>query len=245
MRSASVPLMSRFRQVLTAETRRIVAALRAATGRCRRQAASDAFASGAHHAKVHLRTGVSLVRSRRKSVWVLPGAFQQCGFRATSFDAAAGKVAAPQAHRVFANAKRFRNARGSSNPTASAIMLAPDPLPAIARHRKPPQSRLLLLTRHHRRLARHVPPPRINAGNGITTSIRWQCASRLRNDSTSAKQTARSKLPGAGSAGLFTASSLGEKRPNFDADLRAGGIRQVNVSPFLAAARAGDDSGLP
>ena len=87
MRSAPVPLVSRFRHGRTAEaieTRRMVAALRAAAGRCRRQAASDAFARGVHHAKVHLRADVSLVRSRRKSVWVLPGAFQQSGFRASA-----------------------------------------------------------------------------------------------------------------------------------------------------------------
>jgi len=89
------------------------------------------------------------------------------------FDAAAGKVAALQAHRILANVERFGNVR--ARPTRQRQQQGARPIrpAAIARDRKPAQSRLLLRARRHRRFARHVPPLADQRENGITAGIRW------------------------------------------------------------------------
>ena len=73
---------------------------------------------------------------------------------------AARIVAAPQPHRVFANAERLPNPR--TGPTRQRQQHRPRPvrLAAIMRHRQSLQRQPLLRTCRHRRLARHPAHPR-------------------------------------------------------------------------------------
>jgi hypothetical protein len=80
------------------------------------------------------------------------------------------EVAAPQAHRILANAERFCNVRARPTQQRQQYGSRPISLAAIARDRQPPQSRLLFLPRHHQRFA-PCPTPANQRENGMTASI--------------------------------------------------------------------------